>query len=247
MSLDFGLIGKKLSHSFSKSYFTDKFQEEKLPYSYQNFELGHASAIKDLVRMNENLRGFNVTIPYKTDVIRYLDELSPVAEKVAAVNTIHIKDGKMTGYNTDVVGFRDSLMGFYDDDPGGKALILGTGGASKAVVYVLKHFFFFDEVRFASRTPIDENHISYPELSRTGLQDFKLIINATPVGMFPEQGNFPDLPYESLGRSNYLYDLVYNPEETEFLKKGRQQLCRVKNGMEMLVKQAEASWKIWTN
>lgn len=247
MSLDFGLVGKKLSHSFSKSYFTNKFQEEKLPYSYQNFELGHASAIKDLVKVYDNLRGFNVTVPYKTDVIRYLDELSPVAEKISAVNTVHVKDGIMTGYNTDVVGFRDSLIGFYEEDPGGKALILGTGGASKAVVYVLEHFFQFEEVRLASRSPSHQDHISYPELNKTGLQDYALIVNATPVGMFPEQGNFPDLPYESLGRANYLYDLIYNPDETEFLRKGSQQLCRIKNGMEMLIKQAEASWNIWTN
>ena len=195
--------------------------------------------------MYQNIRGMNVTIPYKTEIIPYLDDLSEVAEKIKAVNTIQVRDGKLTGYNTDVLGFRDSLINFYQEDPGGNALILGTGGASKAVVYVLEHYFHFDEVRFASRIPTDPDHISYPKLAKTGLQDYKLIVNATPVGMFPEQGNFPDLPYESLGRSNYLYDLVYNPEETEFLKKGRLQRCRIKNGMEMLIKQAEASWTIW--
>ena len=245
MNPDFGLIGKKLSHSFSKSYFTDKFQEERLPYTYENFEIHHASAIKDLVKMYQSIRGFNITVPYKSEVIPYLDALSPEAEKIKAVNTVKVQQGRLMGFNTDVVGFRDSLIGFYEEDPGGSALILGTGGASKAVVHVLKHFFHFDEVRFASRSPSHPDHISYPALAKIGLQDYKLIVNATPVGMFPEQGNFPDLPYESLGRSNYLYDLVYNPEETEFLRKGRLQRCHIKNGMEMLIKQAEASWMIW--
>lgn len=247
MNLDFGLVGKKLSHSFSKSYFTNKFQEEKLDYTYHNYELPDASDVKGLIRIHENLRGFNVTLPYKTEIIPFLDEMSPTATKVNAVNTVLVENGKLRGHNTDVIGFRDSLVNFYDEDPGGKALILGTGGASKAVVYVLEHFFQFDEVRFASRTPSHSDHLSYAEIADSGLEDYQLIINATPVGMYPEQGEFPDLPYVTLNRKNHLYDLVYNPEETVFLKKGREQQCHIKNGMEMLIAQAEASWKIWTN
>lgn len=245
MNLDFGLVGKKLSHSFSKSYFSNKFQEEKLPYTYHNYELSDASDVRGLIRVHEDLRGFNVTIPYKTDIIPFLDDLSPVAEKINAVNTVLVQNGQLKGFNTDVIGFRDSLVSFYDEDPGGKALILGTGGASKAVVYVLEHFFQFDEVRFASRTPSHPDHLSYGEINETGLEDYALIVNATPVGMFPEQGEFPDLPYASLSRKNYLYDLVYNPDETIFLQKGRIQHCHIKNGMAMLIAQAEASWEIW--
>ncbi len=245
MSLDFGLIGKRLSHSFSRSYFTNKFQREGQHYSYRNFELSHVSAVRDLVASNKNLRGFNVTIPYKSDIIPYLDGLDPVAEKIGAVNTVHVKNGVMVGYNTDVIGFRDTLISFYAGDPGGKALVLGTGGASKAVRYVLEHYFQFGEVWMASRSPSHQNHISYSQLCSSSIQDYSLIVNATPVGMFPEQGKIPALPYETLVPTSYLYDLIYNPDETRFLQKGRLYRCPTKNGMEMLIRQAEASWGIW--
>lgn len=246
MNLNFGLLGKKLGHSFSQAYFTNKFREENIPGTYQNFELPSIDDFPDLLRLQTDLRGLNVTLPYKTEVIPFLDDLSEISEKVGAVNTIRIENGTTKGFNTDVIGFRDSLMEFYDEDPGGKALILGTGGASKAVHYVLMHFFQFDEVCFASRNPSQPEHIAYGEINEVGLQDYQLIVNATPVGMYPEQGDFPDLPYETLGRKHYLYDLVYNPDETEFLKKGRLRLCKVTNGMDMLIRQAEASWRIWT-
>ncbi len=247
MKLDFGLIGKKLSHSFSKSYFTNKFQEEGIEGAYHNFELPSIDGFPDLLEVHDELRGLNVTIPYKTEVIPYLDEVSEIAEAVGAVNTIRVKNGETKGFNTDVVGFRDSLLEFYKELPGGKALILGTGGASKAVLYVLEHYFQFDEVRFASRNPSSPDHISYPELNDTGLDDFRLIINSTPVGMYPEQGQFPHLPYETLRRDHHLYDLIYNPGETEFLRKGRERNCRTVNGMDMLIRQAEASWRIWSD
>lgn len=246
MRFDFGLVGKKLGHSFSKSYFTNKFQEESISGSYINLELQDISFFPKALEQHPELRGLNVTIPYKTSIMPYLSEVTETAMKVGAVNTLLIEGKHIKGFNTDVVGFRDSLLDFYDADPGGKALILGTGGASKAVIYVLEHFFQFDEVRFASRSPSKEEHISYPELSESGLQDYQLIVNATPVGMFPELGGFPDLPYDTIGRQHYLYDLVYNPDETEFLKKGRLKHAKVMNGMEMLIKQAEASWRIWT-
>lgn len=246
MKFDFGLVGKKLGHSFSKSYFTNKFREEGISGSYNNFELQDISHFEHLINTHSEIHGLNVTIPYKTEIIPFLDEVSPIVEKVGAVNTIRIDQDGLKGFNTDVVGFRDSLLEFYDEDPGGDALILGTGGASKAVVYVLEHFFQFDSVRFASRNPSSGDHISYPELNETGLGKYRLIVNATPVGMFPEQGEFPQLPYATLTRQHYLYDLVYNPGETEFLKRGRQRGAKVINGMEMLIKQAEASWRIWT-
>ena len=245
MKLDFGLIGKKLSHSFSKSYFTNKFREEGIHGEYHNFELPRIEDFPSLLKMHDDLRGLNVTIPYKSSIMDYLDEVSETSRKVGAINTIQVRNGWTKGFNTDVVGFRDSLMEFYREDPGGNALILGTGGASKAVVYVLEHFFQFEEVRFASRNPSQDDHISYPVLNEEGLKDFRLIVNATPVGMYPEQGEFPDLPYDSLGQGHYLYDLIYNPGETEFLKKGRLRHCHVLNGMDMLIRQAEASWRIW--
>lgn len=246
MKFDFGLIGKKLGHSFSKSYFTNKFREENISGSYHNFELQDISHFPALLETHTELRGMNVTIPYKMEIIPYLDEVSDTVKKVGAVNTIRVDVDGLKGFNTDVVGFRESLLEFYDEDPGGNALILGTGGASKAVVYVLEHYFQFDEVRFASRNPTSGDHISYPELNEKGLKDYRLIVNATPVGTYPELGAFPNLPYDTLTRHHYLYDLVYNPTETEFLKKGRQRHSKVINGMDMLVKQAEASWRIWT-
>jgi len=245
MKLDFGLIGKKLSHSFSRSYFTNKFREEGLAGHYHNFELADISEFPRLLEVHDGLRGLNVTLPYKTSIMPFLDSVSDIAERVGAVNTIWVNNGETTGYNTDVVGFRDSLMEFYHEDPGGKALVLGTGGASKAVVYVLEHFFQFEEVRLASRNPSAPHHISYPELNANGLEEFRLVINATPVGMYPEQGEFPALPYDSLTRGHHLYDLVYNPTETEFLRRGRAHNSKVMNGMDMLIRQAEASWRIW--
>lgn len=246
MRLEFGLIGKKLGHSFSQSYFTNKFQEENIAGTYNNFELATIDDFTGLLRLQDNIKGLNVTIPYKTEIIPFLDELSSIATAVGAVNTVKVANGKTKGFNTDVIGFRDSLMNFYDEDPGGKALILGTGGASKAIHYVLNHFFQFDQVNFASREPSSPEHIEYAQINEEGLQDYQLIVNATPVGMYPEQGDFPDLPYHSISRDHYLYDLVYNPEETEFLKRGRVARCKVMNGMEMLMRQAEASWRIWT-
>ncbi|MEM7040463.1 MAG: shikimate dehydrogenase [Bacteroidota bacterium] len=245
MKLDFGLVGKTLGHSFSRTYFSDKFREEGFQGTYHNFEMPDVNHVRDLEKVVDNLRGFNVTIPYKRDILTYLDELSPVAESVGAVNTVLLEAGRYIGYNTDVVGFRDSLTEFYEGHPGGKALILGTGGASRAVGYVLEHYFQFDEILHASRSPRADNHVGYPALKAEGLGEFRLIVNSTPVGTAPDIEAYPDLPYESLNADAHLYDLIYNPRDTKFLQLGAAQGCKTMNGMEMLIRQAEASWEIW--
>lgn len=246
MSIAFGLIGRHLGHSFSKGYFESKFRELRIVGEYSNYELPVIDGFRELRKRRPDLRGVNVTIPYKQSVIPFLDMLDPVAEDVGAVNTVLFESGRAIGFNTDVIGFRDSLMEFYDEPPGGKALVLGTGGASRAIAYVLEHFFQFDAVDHASRNPRAAHHRGYPELKEEGLQAYRLIVNTTPVGMAPNQDVCPDLPYETLGSSHYLYDLIYNPEETCFLRTGRSYGAHVQNGMDMLIRQADASYAIWT-
>ena len=242
----YGLIGKKLGHSFSHEYFNEKFHEEHIDAVYLNFELEHISEIGEVLAEHPELRGFNVTIPYKEEIIPYLHLLDEVAAEVKAVNTVCIEiDGTLSGFNTDVTGFRDSLADFYEEGPGGKALILGSGGASKAVNFALRHYFEFEQIDIASRHQDHGPFISYPDLHKSGLSDYQLIINCTPVGMSPDHQSFPDLPYETLKPGSYLHDLVYNPEYTAFMQKGRVQHCHVKSGMEMLIHQADAAWKLW--
>lgn len=246
MSLKFGLIGKKLSHSFSQSYFTEKFRTEGIPAEYHNYELKGVTELQQFLNSNPDVRGLNVTIPYKQSVIPFLDELDPIAEKIGAVNTIRIRNQKLIGYNTDVDGFRESLIGFYPEKFGGTALVLGSGGASKAVYYTLDHFFNFDRIIKVSREPKTSAMISYWDLDEIkNWEDYPLIVNTTPLGMHPEVDTFPDIPYAKLSPDHYLFDLVYNPSETQFMKRGREYGARVKNGMEMLIGQAESSWKIW--
>ncbi|MEM0999972.1 MAG: shikimate dehydrogenase [Bacteroidota bacterium] len=241
----YGLIGKKLGHSFSRNYFNDKFHREHIEAVYLNFELAEIDEIGLVLADHPELHGFNVTIPYKQRILPYLNHVDEVAHGVGAVNTVQVEhDGSLSGYNTDVIGFRDSLSNFYQGDPGGKALILGSGGASKAVRYALRHFFEFEEVEVASRNP-RMGYVAYATLHERGLQDYRLIVNCTPLGMAPYPETFPDLPYASLAPGTFLHDLVYNPEHTEFLNKGRAHGGQVKNGMEMLIGQAEAAWSIW--
>ncbi len=242
----YGLIGFPLGHSFSKSYFTDKFSRENIPAEYRNFEIENIADIRDIIQTYPQLRGLNVTIPHKEMVIPFLDELSEDAAEIAAVNVISIKrkDEKLQlkGYNTDFIGFRDSLKPFIHPDIHKKALILGTGGASKAVAYALSCLNI--EYKFVSRSH-KENALTYSELTKDILDDYRIIINTTPLGTFPDTETFTPIPYDCLTPHHFAYDLVYNPDKTVFLQKAEAKGATIKNGLEMLQLQAEAAWKIW--
>lgn len=242
----FGLIGYPLSHSFSKKYFTHKFEKEGIKdAAYELFPIESIQDLPKLIANNTDLVGLNVTIPYKEQVIPFLDAIEPKAEAIGAVNTIRIKDGTLTGYNTDYFGFKDSLVQFIGAQPTPKhALILGTGGASKAVKATLKDLEI--EAQFVSRVP-KEDQLSYHNISSAPqhLINSLLIVNTTPLGMSPHEDSLPDLPYEHLTRDHFLFDLVYNPMKTTFMQKGIDAKCWVKNGLEMLHGQAEAAWQIW--
>lgn len=232
----FGLIGHPLGHSFSKAYFTDKFEKEHLDCRYQNFDLQDISMLPKLLEEYSDLCGFNVTVPYKEAIIPLLDELDPIAAEVGAVNTVKVlPNGKLKGFNTDVVGLEQyPILQF--------ALILGTGGASKAVQYVLrKHNVKYHLV---SRDAMRGDY-TYGLLMADVIRDHRLIVNTTPVGMFPQVDEAPAIPYEALSPNHILIDLIYNPEETLFLRKGRECGAVTFNGLRMLHGQAEASWKIW--
>jgi shikimate dehydrogenase len=245
MTALYGLIGKQLGHSFSRGFFSEKFHNEHIDAVYENFELAQIDAFTALRTAHPNLRGVNVTIPYKEAIIPYLDALSPNAQAVGAVNCIDFRDGLAVGYNTDVIGFRDALAEVYGAGPGGKALILGTGGAAKAVAHVLHHYFEFDAVHFATRNPQGADQFSYAQLAQSGLQGYRLIVNTTPLGMFPAVDASPDLDIATLDRDCLVFDLIYNPEETQLLAAARAHGCPTQNGLDMLMRQAEASWKIW--
>ena len=240
----YGLIGNPLSHSFSKRYFSEKFQREGINHSvYELFELERIDQLPAVFNRYPTLRGLNVTIPYKQQVIAYVDRLDPVAERIGAVNTLRIRDGQKTGFNSDYYGFRDSLLPWLRGAPVSKALVLGTGGASKAVVCVLQDLGI--EYTYVSRQPTDQA-VSYAALRKDDLRKYPLIINTTPLGMSPRVETFPDLAYEQLTPEHYCYDLVYNPQQTGFMKKARAAGAEVKNGLEMLHLQAEKSWEFWT-
>lgn len=211
---------------------------------YDTFPLESIEQFPELVERLRDLCGLNVTIPYKKAVIPYLDTLDPAAQAIGAVNCIHKCNGKLSGYNTDAIGFEQSLVPLLQPQHS-KALILGTGGASYAVRYVLGKLGI--EYAFVSRSASREAAFSYSDLGEQEMRDFSLIVNATPVGMSPHDQDAPDIPYEYLGSGHLLYDLIYNPEHTLFLARGEQQGARIKNGMEMLYLQAEGSWKIWNS
>ena len=238
-----GLIGKTLTHSFSRRYFTEKFEREGISgYQYQLFPLATIEDFPRLIAEHPDLVGLNVTIPYKQAIIPYLDGLDASAE-FGAVNTIAFEDGKLIGYNTDIYGFKKSIEPLLP--PNSKALILGTGGAAKAVSNVLdqlkiKHI-------FVSRNPTTDRELGYDDLDHIVIGQAKAIINATPLGTFPKETECPDLPYHFLTSNQVLYDLVYNPTVTQFLKNGSKCGCTLKNGLEMLYLQAEKAWEIWTN
>ncbi|MGX5819447.1 shikimate dehydrogenase family protein [Chitinophaga lutea] len=237
----FGLIGYPLSHSFSKGFFAEKFQREHIGgCRYDNYPIPAIDAFPALWEEPE-LEGLNVTIPYKQAVMPYLDELSPAAEAIGAVNCIHRKDGKLTGYNTDVIGFGRSISALMQPHHT-KALVLGTGGAAKAVKYFLRE----RGIRYleVSRKAGDEC-FPYSVIDASVMASHTIIINTTPLGMYPNVDDAPPIPYEFITPQHLLYDLIYNPAETLFMKKGAEHGAVVKNGHEMLILQAEASWEIW--
>lgn len=248
----FGLIGYPLSHSFSKKYFTEKFEREGIrDSSYELFPIPEIGLLPELIRSSPGLSGLNVTIPYKESVLPFLDMLDPVAEKTGAVNCIKIssdpKQPGLTGYNTDVAGFRKSIRPFLDIRHE-RALILGTGGAAKAAWHVLSEIgldcYMVTRDKMHPKAPTDRL-LTYAELNRYVMDAFKLIINATPVGMFPDTDRRPELPYAYLTPYHLLFDMIYNPAETGFLMQGRLQGAQTVNGLSMLHLQAEEAWKIW--
>ena len=236
----YALIGKSLSHSFSQKYFTDKFLREDISAAYHNVEITEKSELKSLLAMDFD--GFNVTMPYKEVIMDYLDELSPAAREVGAVNTIQVKEGKLIGHNTDVFGFQQMIKPFFESQHE-RALIIGTGGASKAVAYVLENLGV--SVVYLSRQPKRANEFGYDDLNENMITFNGIIVNTTPVGMFPAVDSFIELPFEALTTRHLVVDLIYNPEETVFLRKAKEQGAKTINGLTMLHQQAEQAWKIW--
>lgn len=237
----YGLIGFPLGHSFSRGFFTEKFAREGIDAEYVNFEIPDASMLLDVICDNPELRGLNVTLPHKQAVIPLLDELSDEAREIGAVNVIRIRDGKLKGFNSDIIGFTDSIRPLLQPHHK-KALVLGTGGASKAICVGLNRLGI--EWTYVSRSP-REGMLTYEDITAETLQQYTVIVNCTPVGMFPKVDHAPAIPYELLTPQHLLFDCVYNPEDTLFMQKGRAQGATVKNGLEMLHLQAEASWKFW--
>lgn len=241
----FGLIGYPLGHSFSKNFFNEKFHSEDIKAEYVNFEIPNINEFTSVLVDNPNLAGLNVTIPYKEQVIPYLDELDPDAKAIGAVNVIKIirEKGKtkLVGYNSDIIGFTQSIEPLLESQHK-KALILGTGGASKAIFHGLKKLGL--EAKFVSRKA-QEGMLTYQELTPAIMEEYKVIVNCTPVGMYPRADEFPDIPYECLTPNHLLYDLLYNPDTTLFMKKGADKGAVVKNGLEMLLLQAFGAWDIW--
>ncbi len=239
----FGLLGKDISYSFSKSYFQDKFNRERIINAvYHQFDIDSLDELKNILSQYQNLIGINVTIPYKEEIISFLDELHITAKKIGAVNTIKLDKGRLIGYNTDVYGFKNALKPFLKAYHT-KALILGTGGASKAVAFVLDKLGV--EYMYVSRNAKGVGILSYKDVNRIVIQNFPLIINCTPLGTFPDVEQCPKLPYHFVCNKNLFFDLVYNPTETKFMKQAKDRGAVAINGLDMLKLQAEASWKIW--
>jgi shikimate dehydrogenase len=244
----FGLIGYPLGHSFSKMYFSEKFEREKISNcQYENYPITGIDLLEELISNNPELHGLNVTIPYKTSVIKYLDSIDEQAEAVGAVNVLKIirnsKGTILKGFNSDIDGFRNSISQYLGKKVS-NALVLGTGGGAKAVCYVLRQFGI-------SITSVDiiklEGALTYSEITNNILISNQLIVNATPMGMFPDITGRPDLDYSCLNKDHILFDLVYNPELTAFLKTGKEQGCTIISGINMLYGQAERSWEIWND
>lgn len=241
----YGLVGKKLGHSFSKVYFTEKFALLGIPAVYDLFEIPEILEIKEILN-DKDIRGLNVTIPYKQAVIPYLDSLSAEAKTIGAVNTISfgITNGlrHSKGWNTDAPAFMHELISFARDFKG-SVLLLGSGGASAAAAYVLKKLGW--NFITISRNPSGTNQLSYQDVDEALIESHKLIINATPLGMYPDVSGIPEIPWEAVGEKHLLFDMVYNPEVTRFLQSGLERGAKVRNGLGMLTKQAELAWEIW--
>lgn len=239
----FGLIGKNINYSFSAAYFSEKFQKESITDAlYKNFDIPEVTYFLQILKKHKDLKGLNVTIPYKQEIIPYLDKLSRKAEEVGAVNTIKVtKKGKLKGYNTDVYGFKKSLKPLLKPHHK-KALVLGTGGASRAVIYVLEKLGL--EYKIVSRNPI-ENQLSYDAISQEVMQEYTIVINCTPLGTSPNTKQCPELNYDYFTDQHLAFDLIYNPAETAFLRKAKQQGATIQNGYQMLMYQAEKAWEIW--
>lgn len=251
--IKFGLIGYPLGHSFSRKYFGEKFAKEGIDAEYINFEIPDALMLDDVVSSNPELQGLNCTIPHKQAIMPLMDELDPVAREIGAVNVIKIvrsntegsKGYRLIGHNSDIIGFTDSIRPLLHSHHT-RALVLGTGGASRAICVALRHLGI--EWKYVSRTP-REGQYTYSDLHEHPeiMDEYTIIVNCSPLGMFPKNDTCPDLPYERLTERHLLYDLIYNPETTLFMQKGMEHSATVKNGMEMLILQAIASWEIWNS
>ncbi len=252
MTLKYGLLGHPLGHSFSRKFHNERFQRLSIDAEYVNFDLESVDLLPAVLAAEPMLRGLNVTIPYKQQVMQFLDELDPVAERIGAVNTIkviHVDDGSQTklpglylkGYNTDIIGFRDSIRPLLGE--ASKALVLGTGGASRAVCVALEDMGI--QPVYVSRTPAP-GRLTYEELTPAMMTDYQVIVNCSPVGMFPHVDECPAIPYEALTPQHVCYDLIYNPAETQFLAKAKAQGAKTMSGGAMLEGQAIASYEIWT-
>lgn len=241
----FGLIGYPLGHSFSKGYFTEKFEREGIDAVYNNYPMASVQEVPALLLSNPLLEGFNITIPHKENIIPFLHSANEVVKTIGACNCIRIRDGKLQGFNTDVIGFELSLKKYLKKEHD-KALVFGTGGASKAVQYVLSKLGI--EFIIVSRK-VESNGIAinYESLTEELLSRSTLWINTTPIGMHPNEDAILPLNYDAIGTHHYLYDLVYNPAETRFLKEGKQRGAAIENGYDMLIIQAEESWRIWNS
>ena len=242
----YGLIGYPLGHSFSISYFNQKFQDENIDAVYENYEIPSIDALLEVLSSNPELKGLNVTIPYKEKVMPFLDTISPEAIAIGAVNVIRVNHRgnkiELKGYNSDVIGFTKSIEPMLDKKWHQKALILGTGGASKAIDYGLRNLGL--ETIFVSRYERPDT-IQYASITPEVVKEYNVIVNCTPLGMYPKTETCPDLPYEAMDNHTILYALIYNPDETLFMKRGAQYGANVKNGLEMLLLQAFASWEFW--
>lgn len=239
----YGLVGKNIAYSFSKKYFTERFlKTQASDCVYDNFDISEIQEFRDVLKSNPTLKGLNVTIPYKEAVIPYLDSLSKKAVEIGAVNVIRFtKSGKLKGYNSDAYGFKKALEPMLQEHHR-KALILGTGGASKAVAFALKELGILHT--FVSRQAT-ENTIDYTKINAATFENYQIIINTTPIGTSPDVEEFPAIPYQFFTEKHIAFDLIYNPEETQFLKKAKQKGAVIKNGMAMLEFQAEKAWQIW--
>lgn len=246
MKIKYGLIGYPLTHSFSKNFFTEKFFAEGTDAEYNNYEISDIALLPEIISNNPDLKGLNVTIPYKEQVLRFLDRIDSAAAEINAVNTIRItrKDGAafLEGYNTDLIGFENSIKPLLHKHHH-KAMILGSGGASKAIIKVFAGLGI--ETITVSRNPQYKGEISYNDLDKGVIESYKIIVNCTPIGTYPLIEGCPAIPFEYVDDQHLLYDLVYNPPLTEFLKQGQLKGATIKNGLEMLHLQALASWDIW--